>query len=325
VALLLGDADVAALTSMEVALQAMADIFRLEGEGLAGEPVRFNITNERGWLRVMSVVVPGLGCFGFKAMNLTAGVGVRYAIWVYDLATGALRGIVDAKVVTAMRTAAASGVATRVLARDNIERTAIIGTGAEARTHLLAMQAVRPAAKISVFSRSAVNRAAFISELSPAVDADLVDCSSIDEAVFNADVVVLATKSAEPVLFARHLEAGMHVNSIGSARDDQYELALDTFPEFAAVVCDSRAHVFGEAADAIAAVQDGYAVESAVNLAQLVVGEAVGRTSDDQITLYKSVGTATQDIALAARLLDLAAEAGRGNDLGDFPALKAFG
>jgi alanine dehydrogenase len=324
VALLLSDADVTALTTMDVALRAMADVFRLEGEGLTGEPVRFNIPHDRGWLRIMSVAVPGLGCFGFKAMNLTAGVGVRYAIWLYDLASGSLRGIVDAKVVTAMRTAASSGVATGLLAREEVERTAIIGTGQEARTHLVAMQAVRPASKVSVFSRSAANRAAFITGMSSLVDAELVDCASVDEAVLNADIVVLATKSPEPVLFARHLEAGMHVNSIGSARDDQYELAGDTFSEFGAVICDSKKHVFSEAADAIEAARDGFSLDRAANLAELVVGEAAGRTGDDAITLYKSVGTATQDIALASRLLDLAEGTGRGSELGTFPAIKAF-
>jgi ornithine cyclodeaminase/alanine dehydrogenase len=322
---MLRDADVAELATIDVALDAMSDIFRLEGEGLTGESRRFNIPNECGWLRIMSVAAPGLGSFGFKAMNLTAGVGVRYAVWVYDIEGGALRGIVDAKTVTAMRTAATSAVATRELARDDVERIAIIGTGAEARTHLEAMHKVRPASKITVFSRSAANRAAFIAEMSPLVDADLVDCGSLDEAVSNADVVVLATKSAEPVLFARHLEPGMHVNSIGSARDDQYELALDTFPEFATVVCDSKAHVFTEAGDAIAAAASEFDVDGAVNLSELVVGTGRGRTTDEETTLFKSVGTATQDMALAARLLDLAAAGGHGTQLGDFPTLKAFG
>jgi alanine dehydrogenase len=325
VALMLREAEVAELATMDVALQAMSDIFRLEGEGLTGESGRFNIPNDRGWLRIMSVAVPGLGAFGFKAMNLTQGVGVRYAVWVYDIATGALRGIVDARVVTAMRTAAATAVATAELARTNVERTAIIGTGAEARTHLQAMQAVRPAPKVMVYSRSPANRATFVEEMSPTVDAELVACASVDEAVANADLIVLATKSPEPVLFGRHLQPGMHVNSIGSARADQYELAVDTFARFGVVVCDSTGHVFGEAGDAIAATKDGdYAVDGAVDLADLLVGKARGRTRDADLTLYKSVGTATQDIALASRLLDLATAAGRGFDLGDFPELKAF-
>lgn len=324
-ALLLRDADVAELATMDVALEAMSDIFRLEGEGLTGQSGRFNIPNDHGWLRIMSVAVPGLGAFGFKAMNLAQGVGVRYAVWVYDIATGALRGIVDARVVTAMRTAAATGVATRELARTNVERTAIIGTGAEARTHLQAMQAVRPAGKVMVYSRSPANRAAFVADMSPTVDAELVDCASLDEAVANADLIVLATKSPVPVLFARHLQPGMHVNSIGSARADQYELAVDTFAPFSAVVCDSTRHVFGEAGDAIAATKEGgYTADAAVDLADLVVRKARGRTHDADLTLYKSVGTATQDIALASRLLDLAATAGHGFDLGDFPELKAF-
>lgn len=323
--LLLRHDDVAPIATMDVAIAAMSDVFRLEGEGRVGQPRRHDVASERGWLRLMPVVAAGLNAFGFKAMNLTKGVGVRYAIWVYDLESGALRGILDAKLITAIRTAATSAVATDRLARTDVDRTAVIGTGAEARTHLRAMQAVRPAAKVTVYSRSAANRAAFVDQLSPLVDAELVNCSSLADAVTGAGLVVLATKSPAPVLHARHLQPGMHVNSIGSARKDQFELATDTFDRFATVVCDSREHVFSEAGDAIDAVAVGaYEVESAVNLADLVVRGGPGRRAADEITLYKSVGTATQDIALASKLLDIAEAEGIGTDIGRFPEPKSF-
>lgn len=324
-ALLLRDEDIAEMVTAEVAISAMSDIFRLEGEGLTSTPHRYDLPTGRGWLRLMPVVATGLGAFGFKAMHLTQGVGVRYAIWLYDLRTGALRGILDARIVTAMRTAGASAVATRELARADVERIAVIGTGAEARTHLEAMQAVRPAPKVTLYSRSADNRADFVARMSPVVDAELIDCGSVDEALSGADVVVLATKSPEPVIFARHLEPGMHVNSIGSARSDQFELAIDTFAQFSAIVCDSATHVFSEAGDAIAAADQGApGIDSARNLAELMVGRATGRIDAADVTLYKSVGTAIQDIALASRLLDLAEGSGRGQDIGVFPGLKAF-
>lgn len=325
-ALLLQHDDVVQLVTMDNAIEAMTSVFRLEGEGQTGEPQRFDIPTGRGWLRLMPVVVQGMNAFGFKAMNLTQKVGVRYAISVYAVETGELRGILDARVITAMRTAATTAVATRELAQASVDRTAVIGTGAEARTHVLAMQAVRPATKIMVYSRSPENRAQFIAEMSKDVDGDLIDCASLDEAVAGAQIVVLATKSPEPVLFARHLEPGMHVNSIGSARTEQFELAVDTFGDFSTIVCDSKAHVFTEAGDAVAALAEGAADLADVrNLADLMVDAQPHRTSAEDVTLYKSVGTATQDIALASRLLDLAEEAGLGRDLGTFPDLKSFG
>lgn len=323
--LLLRHEDVEQLVTVELAIDAMSEIFRLEGEGGTGQPQRYDVPTGRGWLRLMPVVAQGLNAFGFKAMHLTHQVGVRYAIWVYELDSGELRGILDARVVTAMRTAATTAVATRELAKPDVQRTALVGTGQEARTHLAAMQAVRPAPEVRVYSRSADNRAAFIKEMSPLVEAELVDCPTLAEATSGADIVVLATKSPEPVLFGEHLEAGMHVNSIGSARADQFELAVDTFDRFSAIACDSKDHVFTEAGDAIAAIAQGQADLDAVdNLSELVRGKGRGRIGADEVTLYKSVGTATQDLALASRLLDLASSSGLGQQLGTFPDIKSF-
>lgn len=323
--LLLRHDDVVELTDMTEAITAMRDIFTLEGRGLTGTPERFDITTGRGWLRLMPVVAEGMDAFGFKAMHLTEGVGVRYAIWVYVLSTGELRGILDARVITATRTAATTAVATDILARRDAQCTAIIGTGQEARTHLKAMQAVRPAEEIRVFSRSAENRTAFIDELQPAFDAAIIDCSSVAEATKGADIVMLATKSPEPVLFPEHLEPGMHVNSIGAARRNQFELSPDVFPHVDATVCDSSEHVFSEAGDAVAALQNGLADHARiVNLAEMLVGKGRGRLAEDDITMFKSVGTATQDLALASRLLDVAVDRGIGVQLGEFPDMKSF-
>jgi alanine dehydrogenase len=325
VTVLLRHEDVEQLVTIELSIDAMSEIFRLEGEGGTHRPHRYDVPTGRGWLRLMPVVAPGIDAFGFKAMHLTQRVGVRYAIWVYELSTGKLRGILDARVITAMRTAATTAVATRALARSEVHRTAIVGTGQEARTHLAAMHAVRPVPEVRVYSRSAENRTAFIKEMTPLVDTDLVDCGSLAEATAGADIVVLATKSPEPVLFGEHLEAGMRVNSIGSARTDQFELATDTFGRFSAIVCDSKDHVFAEAGDAIAALGGAHADLDAVdNLSDLVVGSGRGRRRDDEITLFKSVGTATQDLALAVRLLDLASSSGFGQSLGAFPDMKSF-
>lgn len=323
--LLLQHDDIVELTEMSDAIAAMRSIFTLEGKGLTSKPERFDIPTGRGWLRLMPVVAEGMDAFGFKAMHLTEGVGVRYAIWVYALGTGELRGILDARVITATRTAATTAVATDILARADAGCTAVIGTGQEARTHLVAMQAVRPAEEIRVYSRSADNRAAFIEEMQPTLDTSIVDCSSVAQATKGADIVMLATKSPEPVLFPEHLEPGMHVNSIGAARRNQFELSPDVFPLVSTTVCDSSDHVFSEAGDAVAALRDGLADhDRIVDLADMLVGSGRGRQSPDDITMFKSVGTATQDLALASRLLDIAEARGLGMQLGAFPDMKSF-
>lgn len=311
---------------MEMAIETMAEVFRLQHQGLADRPQRMDVPFTKGWLRLMPVAIPGLDSFGFKAMNLTPGHGVRYAIWLYDLRSGELRGLLDARLITAMRTAATTAVATDHLARRDVSCAAIIGTGAEARHHLTAMRLVRPASRVNVYSRSPDNRAAFIKEMANGGGDKLIDCATVDEAVAGAELVVLATKAAEPMFRAAHLRPGMHVNSIGSARADQFELAADTFSGFDVIVCDSAAQVFAEAGDAIDALKkDESLARRAEDLAHAIAaGTGGGRASETDVTLYKSVGTATQDIALAHRLLGRAEELGVGTDLGDVLSMKSF-
>lgn len=323
-ALILGDVDVASIASLPMAVDAMESVFLLEGSGRVGRPQRVDVPTGNGWLRLMPVVVEGLGLFGYKAMNLVPKVGVRYVLHLYDLASGTLEGIVDAQLITALRTAATSAVATRRLASPLVEQVAVIGTGTEARTQVEAMALIRSPKAFRVHSRSPENRARFIADMRDRVAAEMVDCATVDEAVDGADVVVLATKSSSPVLLARHLRPGLHVSSIGSARLDQFELAPEAFARFDLVVCDSVEHVAGEAGDAAAAVEQGHwHPEMALDLGDLLV-EPVAR-AEGAVTLFKSVGTATQDVALGAEVLSAARQKGLGVELPDFPKRKPLG
>jgi ornithine cyclodeaminase/alanine dehydrogenase-like protein (mu-crystallin family) len=324
--LILRHDDVASTLTMEMAIDAMRGVYFLQSQGLTDTPQRLDAPAGDGWLRLMPVAIAGLKAFGFKAMNLTPRVGVRYAIWVYDLTTGELRGILDARLITAMRTAASTAVATDLMARKDVGRLAVIGTGAEARHHLAAMRLVRPSPRVTVYSRSSANRAAFIADMAdPRID-ELVECSSVDAAVADADLVVLATKSPTPMLSAAHLRAGMHVNSVGSARSDQFELTADAFARFDSIVCDSATQVFSEAGDAIEARRtDETVFASAGELSEAVAGRMPGRRREDDITLYKSVGLAIQDVALAHAVLLRAEAAGIGTETGDFLSIKAAG
>src|SRR5690606_18453184 len=136
---------------------------------------------------------------------------------------------VDAQLLTTLRTAATAAVAARRMARGELKRAAVIGTGTEARTHLQAMQLVCPVETATVYSRSSYNRSKFINDMRPLVDAELLECGSADEALRGAGLVILSTKSNTPVLLERQLEPGMHVSSIGSARLDQFEIEPQAF------------------------------------------------------------------------------------------------
>lgn len=319
--LVLGHGDVCEVATMTMAIEAMEHAYGLAGDGLTGEARRYDVSLAKGWLRLMVVEAQGLEVFGYKAMNLFPGVGVRYAVHLYDGATGALSAIVDAKQVTALRTAACAAVATDRLAPPRVERMAVIGTGAEARTQLLAMDAVRPAATVAVHSRSEANVARFIEEMAPHVSAELAPCTSVDEAVEGAQLVVLATKSDTTVLRAEQVQPGVHVNSVGAARLDQRELAPDVFALADLVVCDEVDLVSREAGDAVQAVAAGtFVPEQAMSLAELVRSQV--RRGNASITLFKSVGSALQDLALAGRVVEAARAKGLGHEIQGFLQTK---
>lgn len=318
--LLLSHDDVRASVTMTDAIAAMEDAFRQEGEGKTLLPQRINIKVGKGWLRVGPVAMEGAGWMGFKAMNLTPGQGVRYQVHLYSIETGALLAIMDAQHLTTLRTGATSAVATRRLARPGKAVTALLGSGPEARAQLDAMVTAGFVSEARVFSPTELNRERLAADFR-AQDVKIQAVESAEAACDGATLILAAVKSSEPVLSGAWLRPGTHVNSVGTARRDQRELDLDVFRRVSPIIVDTREGVFGEAGDAVAAAE--IVAESNVHeLSALVIGAAPGRASDDQITLFKSVGTGIQDIAIAAVIFANARDRGLGMDIGEFPYLK---
>lgn len=322
--LLLTHDDVQRAVTMADAIEAMEAGFREEGEGGVVLPPRINIKAGKGWLRVGPVVMEQSGWMGFKAMNLAAGQGVRYQVHLYSIADGALQAIMDAQFLTTLRTGATSAVATRRLANPGPTTVALLGSGAEAKAQLEAMQVAGYVKSARVFSPTEANRKALADDFRRRHDMDVRDVASAEEAVDGATMVLTAVKSSETVFWGRWLKPGMHVNSVGTARRDQREIDPETFKRAARIVVDTREGVFGEAGDAVAA-KEVVSAEDTDELAMLVSGKAQGRQSNDEITLFKSVGTGIQDIALASVIFKNAKARGIGTDIGAFPYLKKGG
>ncbi len=319
--LLISHEDVHASVTMADAIEAMEDAFRQQGEGQVIQPPRTNIRVGGGFLRVGPAVLQGSGWMGFKAMNLSPGVGVRYVVMLYSVATGELVAIMDAQHLTTLRTGATSAVATRRLAHQEPTDVAVIGAGPEAWAQLEAMHALGLVRTARIHSRTPANRERFAEEAAKAFDLPATSFATAREAIDGCGIIVAAVKSNETVLYGEWLAAGVHVNSVGTARPDQREVDAETFARSAVVVVDTREGVFGEAGDAIAA-KDVIAPEGVHELADLVIGKAQGRTDGQQITLFKSVGTALQDVGLAARIYERARERGIGQEIADFPFVK---
>jgi ornithine cyclodeaminase/alanine dehydrogenase-like protein (mu-crystallin family) len=320
---ILDAAAVDALIDDTTVLDLMRDLFALPvGPDELGFG-RIDLTHPQGWLRSLPAFITSKDLLGFKVLHRTAGVGMRYTIYVHRLSTGEPIGIVDALGVTNLRTGAVSAVASDCLAPEEVEAAAIVGTGPVARGQLRALELVRPAAETRVFARTPENRRAFVAEMAGSVAGRLVEAQTLDHAVDGARLVTLATKAVNPVLLAEHLRPGMHVNSVGPASRDRVEVDPAIFEAFDRVVCDSVDLVFEEAGDARrAASHHGFDAARAEDLGRLVSGAVRGRTRDDEITLFKSVGNGAQDLIVAGRLLELAEAAGMGWVVGDVNSIK---
>ncbi len=313
--------DVCASVAMEDAIAAMEDGFREEGEGAALVPPRINMRVGKGWLRLGPASLETSGWAGFKAMNLSPGQGVRYQVHLYRSETGELLSIMDAQHLTTLRTGATSAVATRRLARKGSAVVGLLGSGAEARAQLDAMRALGVVKSAKIFSRTEENRKRLAEEFRQRYDMDVVAVNSPESAIVGSDIILAAVKSSESVVRGEWLSPGMHINSVGTARRDQRELDPLTFQRSDIIVVDTREGVLTEAGDAVAA-KDVIELKEIHQLSDLVMDRAPSRQSDEQITLFKSVGTGIQDIALASMVYQRALTRGLGTQLDDFPKIK---
>jgi alanine dehydrogenase len=320
VALLLRHEDVRASVTMADAIEAMEQGFREEGEGGVQQPQRTNIPieNPKGFLRLGPCIMKDSRWMGFKAMNLAEDTGVRYQVHLYSMDDGALRVIMDAQLLTTLRTGATSAVATRRLARKGPGMVAVIGSGREAFMQVEAMRALGCVGAAKVYSPTPANRTALAAYFRNTLGMDIVGVDSAQAAVDGADIVLAAVASSEPAVMGRWLRPGVHVNSVGTARPTLREIDEDVLRRSDIIAVDTRGGVFSEAGDCVVA-KSWLRPEQACELAELVCNRVPGRSSDDQITLFKSVGTAVQDIALAVKIYQNALARGLGQDIGDFP------
>jgi len=252
---------------------------------------RIDLSHPNGWLRSLPAFVAGEDLLGFKVLHRTAGVGMRYTIYVHRLSTGELIGVVDALEITNLRTGAVSALATDLLTPRDVGVAVIVGTGPVARGQLRALELVRPAAEVRVFARTPEKRRAFVDEMAPFVSGRVVDSPTLEDALDGAEMITLATKATSPVLRAEHLRPGIHVNSVGPASRDSVEVDPKIFDSFDRVVCDSASLVLDEAGDAYEAVSRyGFEPTHAEDLADLVIGNAPGRSQPEWLFCFPRNG-----------------------------------
>lgn len=291
--------------AMRDAIDLLEGMSRREAAGRTFISPRLNSAFEGGWMRMMFGVDPEAGYCATKVYHLIEGAGVRYVVSLYRLTDGALLAVMDGRLITDLRTGAASGVVARKVPLHGPVHVGLLGSGHQSRMQLESLVSVYPVRSATVYSPTPAHRETFGRDMAAKLGFPVVIADSAEAAVRGHEVVVAATssRSAEPVLRGAWLDRCRLLCAVGSTRPESVEVDVESFRGAGLVVVDSGRAV-EEAGDLQAAVKAGAVpAEKQVTLAQLVGGKAMvparGRV------VFKSVGTALQDLALAARYYEL--------------------
>jgi ornithine cyclodeaminase/alanine dehydrogenase-like protein (mu-crystallin family) len=320
--LVLTGEELRAALPMRAAIDAMKDGFAALALGQVVAPPRLvlPIAAHEATTLLMGAQVEGMGLVTktvslFPRNTARGEPVVNGLVLVLDPQSGAPRALIDGAALTAWRTGAASGAATELLAREDASVGAVIGCGVQARTQLIAIDCVRQLTEVRVFARDPERVAIFCKTVQPEVSARLVGASSAGEAVHGADVVCAATTSHTPVFDGDRLSPGVHVNGVGSFTLDMCELDQTTITR-SRVFIDELEAALAEAGELVAAERAGATARSDwTPLGLVAAGSAPGRQSPGELTLFKSVGHAVQDVAAGTRAVRAALEQGLGTEL----------
>lgn len=313
-ALLLTESDVRALITMPDLIETMERALIAFSAGQIEQPVRTVVPVDpaHGVLGLMPAYVPGLPALGAKLVtvfhdNDARGLPSHLAsVLLFNPETGALETIMDGRYITEARTGAVSAVSVRAMARPDISTMAVIGSGVQARSHVAALRHVRDFRDIRVWS-PAPDLGKFAAETATRA----VSCA--EEAVRGAEVVVLVTASPTPVIQDAWVAPGAHVVCVGACRPNQREMD----PALVArgrLVVDSRAAALKESGDVVLGIREGYFPEDHIvgELGEVAAGKVPGRTSNDEVTIFKALGLAVEDVSTAHLVLTRARQQHRG-------------
>jgi ornithine cyclodeaminase/alanine dehydrogenase-like protein (mu-crystallin family) len=300
--LLLSENDVRELLNMEMALEAVEDGLRRlaldEGQNVA----RARSQTDHVMLHVMSAAAKTLGVLGYKAYA-TSRKGSHFHIGLFDGKTGALLTLIQADFLGQMRTGAASGVATEFMARPDASEVGIFGSGKQARTQLRAVSLVRRIRRVQVYSPNEDRRRQFAAEMSSQCQIEVEPVPRPEMAAEDKDIIITATSSREPVLNGNWISEGTHINAIGSNFLGKIELDPVAVRRCDTIIVDSKDQARLEAGDFVQPLEDGSIHWADIHeLGQVIVGRYTGRARPQDVTLFKSLGIAIEDIAVAVRI-----------------------
>ena len=316
--------DVRRALPMRQAIEAMKGAFAQLSTGQADVPLRvaLNVPRHDGVTLFMPAYLADDDQMAIKIVsvfndNPAQGLPLIHAlVVVVDATTGRPAAVMDGTYLTALRTGAASGAATDLLAREETHVVAVFGAGAQGRTQLQAVCAVRPIQEVWIHDVAPERAAAYAAEMSQRLSLPVRVAETPAEAVRQADVICTATTSTRPVFTDADVRAGTHVNAIGAYTPQMQEIPAETVLR-AKVVIDHRKASLAEAGDLLSPLRQGLMTEDHIyaELGEIAAGLKPGRTSPEEVTLFKSVGVAVQDVAAASAVLEAARRLGLGTEV----------
>ncbi len=317
--LLVTAAEIETLFPMDRAIAAARSAMRQVSSGDTLLPLRqfLAIPDAPGKMAVMPGYIAHPPRFGLKTVSKFTNAAHSHVgtVQLYDATNGQLLAIIEGGTLTAIRTAAASALATDLLARPDSHRLAILGTGEQARRHIEAMAAVRTISQIRIWGRNARNAEALAATLRNA-DMPAIVAATVAEAVADADIICTTTAAATPILHGQHVRPGTHVNLVGSAipTTAEADTALVAMSQFYG---DYRAATLAQAGEFRNAIAAGLITADHLigEIGELILGRIPGRQDDTAITLYKSLGVTAQDLTAADAILEAARAHGMGHEI----------
>ena len=318
--------DIRQALPMAAAIETMKEAFEALSAGCVTMPARTHVEvpDSGGTTLFMPSYASRFAKIGVKVVSVFGGNRekglpvIQGIVCLLDGETGRPLAILDGTSLTALRTGAASGAATDLLARAEASTVAIIGAGVQGRTQLEAVCAVRPIRKAWAYDVAQEAAEAFAEEMGTGLSVEITVAPSAREAVREAEIVCAATVSPRPVFADADVDAGVHINAVGSYKPEVQEIPAETVLR-GLVVVDHRESALAETGDLIIPIRQGQMRETDIHaeLGEIIAGDAVGRTSESEVTLFKSVGVAIQDLAAGARVLERA----RAQNLGQMAQL----
>ncbi len=314
-ALFLTEDEVRELLPMDRAIELVEASLRMQHEGNAVNRSRERILIPGASFHYMAAALTGEKLLGMKIYAVTSR-GMRFIVPLFSAENGDLLALLEADHLGRIRTGAASGVATKYLAREQASEVGMIGAGRQARTQLEAVSRVRKIKKARVFSRDSDRRRAFCSEMEKSLKFPVEPADRAEAAIRPADIVITATNATEPVVHGPWLKAGTHINAIGSNMANRRELDNAVLARAGTILADSAEQAHREAGDLIQGLMSsGRSWKDVGELQEVVAAARPGRRSEVEITIFKSCGIAVWDVAVAGFIYQEALKAGKGKKI----------